>query len=264
MKKTKIIDVHAHVFPKAIQTKAVAAVGDYYSLPMRGEGSIRDLLSQGKQINVIKYVIHSIATNPNQVKTINNFVADLQQENGCFIGFGTVHPKMPEAQKEVDRIAALGLHGVKLHPEFQDFYIDDTAMLPIYECIQGKLPMLIHMGDENVTSSSPKRLAKILKMFPSLTIIAPHLGGYTMWNEVKEYLVGQNVYFDTSSALPFMTKQEAVDIIRSHGTDKVMFGTDYPMWLHKEELDRFLALGLTDEENERILYGNAARLFGVE
>ena len=263
MDTQKIIDIHTHVYPRAIRRKAVAAVGEYYTLSMFAEGSPSDLLSRGSRIGVVKYVLHPVATKAEQVKSSNLFISGLQQKNDAFIGFGTIHPKTPNPSATIDEIIRLGLHGVKLHPEFQSFYIDDTHMFPIYEAIEGRLPLLIHTGDENVTSSSPGRLAKILKLFPSLTVIAPHLGGYAMWDEVIDQLVGKDVYLDTSSSLRFLDRQKAVDIIRSHGTDKVMFGTDYPMWLPEEDLDLFYQLGLTEQENAQILYGNAARLLGL-
>lgn len=264
MSRTKVIDVHTHVFPTAIRDRAISAIGEYYTREMFGSGSLKDLLDNGDEINVVKYVIHSIATKPNQVETINNYVADLQDKNECFIGFGTIHPKTKDISETIDEVISLGLVGIKLHPEFQNFNIDDPHMLPIYEAIEDRLPLLVHMGDENTTSSSPERLSNILEMFPSLTVIAPHLGGYTMWDEVIEKLVGKNLYFDTSSALRFIDKEKAIDIIRTHGTDKVLFGTDYPMWLHNEELPLLYELGLTEEENEQILYSNAAKLLGVE
>ena len=261
---TKIIDVHAHVFPEAIKDRAVTAIGEYYQIPMNGDGAIQNLLHLGEQIGIVKYVVHNAATKPIQVKAINDFIANLQQNDDRLISFGTVHPQLLGAKKEIERIITLGLHGIKLHPEFQGFKIDDEIMMPIYGAIEGRLPMLIHMGDANVTSSSPKRLSKILKQFPNLVVIASHLGGYSMWDESMEYLVGKNVYFDTSSSLAFLAPETATNIIRSHGTDKVLFGSDYPMWLPGDELKRFLALGLSNEENEKILYSNAAKLFGVE
>lgn len=265
MDNTEIIDIHTHVYPKAIRGKALSAVGEYYEREkMYGNGSPSDLIYQGSKINVVKYILHPVATKADQVLTINQFITDLQQHNDCFFGFGTIHPETLNVGETVDSIIKAGLKGIKLHPEFQRFNIDDPHMFKIYETIEGRLPLLIHMGDENATSSSPIRLARILKMFPSLTVIAPHLGGYTMWDEVIELLVGENVYFDTSSAIRFMDKKQAVEIIRTHGTDKVMFGTDYPMWLHEKELELFYGLGLTEAENQKILYGNAARLFRID
>lgn len=264
MHTTKIIDVHTHVYPESIRGKALQAVGEYYGREMFAKGSPNDLLDQGSKINIVKYIVHPVATKADQVETNNQFITDLQQKNDCFIGFGTVHPETPNVEETIEGIMQAGLKGIKLHPEFQRFNIDDPHMFKIYQEIAGRLPLLIHMGDENATSSSPKRLAKILSMFPSLTVIAPHLGGYTMWDEVMEFLVGKNVYFDTSSAIRFMDKRQAVDIIRSHGTDKVMFGTDYPMWLHEEELELFYSLGLTEVENREILCENAIKLFDID
>jgi predicted TIM-barrel fold metal-dependent hydrolase len=128
----------------------------------------------------------------------------------------------------------------------------------------GRLPLLIHMGDERGDASSPARLLNVINAFPTLTIIAPHLGGYTKWDEAMETIIGRDIYIDTSSALAFMPPEKAAAIIRAHGIDKVLFGSDYPMWLHRDELERFFALGFTDDENEKILYSNAAKLLGVK
>ncbi len=261
---TMIIDVHTHVFPEPIRQKAVASIGSYYSQPMQGSGEIEDLFREGSPCNVVRYVIHSAATRAEQVQTINRFIKNLQDNDDRLIGFGTVHQRTKKPHEVIDEIIEMGLHGIKLHPDFQRFNIDDPKMFPIYEAMEGRLPLMIHMGDENSDASSPTRLLNIIKRFPFLTVIAPHLGGYTMWDEAMETIIGRDIYLDTSSALAFLPKEKAVRIIRAHGTDKVMFGTDYPMWLHEDELKRFFALGLSDEENEKILYGNAAKLFGVQ
>ena len=264
MKKMKIIDVHTHVFPEPIRQKAVASIGSYYDQPMQGSGEVEDLIREGSSCNVVKYVIHSAATRVEQVQTINRFIKNLQDNDDRLIGFGTVHQRTENPRTVIDEIIEMGLNGVKLHPDFQRFDIDDSTMFPIYEAMEGRLLLMIHMGDAHSTASSPARLLNIIKRFPSLTVIAPHLGGYSMWDEAMETIIGRNIYLDTSSSLAFLPKEKAVDIIRAHGTDKVLFGTDYPMWLPKDELERFFALGLSDEENEKILYGNAAKLFGVQ
>ncbi|AUS95670.1 amidohydrolase [Clostridium thermosuccinogenes] len=259
----KIIDVHAHVFPDKIADKAVGSIGEYYGVPMHGKGTASDLMESGSRINVSYYVVHSTATKVEQVKTINDFIAEQQRKNSCFIGFGTLHPDMEDVDEEVDRIISLGLKGIKLHPDFQDFCIDDERMMGIYEAVEKRLPVLLHMGDENKTSSSPKRLEKVLDRFPKLVVVAAHLGGYRMWKESMDCLVGRNVFFDTSSSLFWLDSSTAVSMIRKHGVNKVLFGSDYPMWSHEEELERFLNLGLTKEEREFILWRNAARLLNL-
>jgi len=260
----KIFDVHAHIFPEKVAEKAVESIGNFYGIRMAGAGTAEDLLDSGRRINVLKYVIHSTATRVEQVGAINDFISGVQNANNCFIGFGTLHPGLENVETEVERIISLGLKGIKLHPDFQDFNIDDSEMLPIYRTLEGRLPVLMHMGDENRTSSRPKRLARIMELFPKLTIIAAHLGGYQMWDESMEYLVGKNLYFDTSSSLWKLDRTRVVEIIRRHGVNKVLFGTDYPMWSHEDELERFNRLDLTQEEREFILWKNACRLLNIE
>jgi len=257
----KIIDIHNHIFPDKIAEKAVASTGNYYGIPMAGKGTVQDLLESGSKIRVSKYVIHSTATKPEQVKAINDYILSVQASNSSFIGFGTLHPKFDNIEHEVERIVSLDIRGIKLHPDFQRFYIDDAEMMPIYSAIQKKLPLLIHMGDENLEFSEPKRLAKILDKFPDLTVIAAHLGGYSAWDDSVKYLVGRNVYFDTSSSLMFIDKEKSMKIIKTHGVEKILFGSDYPMWSHKDELIRLCNLDLTSRELELILYENATALF---
>lgn len=264
LKATRIIDAHVHIFPEKIAEKAAESIGNYYGISMYANGTVEELVSNGDKINVDKYIVHSTATKVEQVETINDFIAETQSKNKKFIGFGTLHPGLDDVESEVNRIILLGLKGIKLHPDFQDFNIDDICMMPIYRAIEGKLPVLIHMGDEKKTSSSPERLANIIKIFPRLTVIAAHLGGYQMWEDSMKYLVGKNLYFDTSSSLAILDKEKATDLIKKHGVEKVLFGTDYPMWSHEEELQRFYNLDLTDEERELILWKNASRLLDIE
>ncbi len=258
-----IIDIHSHIFPDKIAEKAVDSIGSYYGVPMRRNGTVDGLLESGRNIGVSKYIIHSSATTVVQVKTINDYVSGVKDAHPEFVGFATLHPALEEIPAEVGRIISLGLKGLKLHPEFQHFNIDDDDMMPIYEAVEGKLPVLMHMGDQNMDSSSPARLARVLDRFPGLVVIAAHLGGYRMWDLSSDYLIGRNVYMDTSSTLAFITPERAVDMIRRHGVEKMLFGSDYPMWDHSEELARFLALDLTEEERRAILSGNARKLLSL-
>lgn len=261
---SRIIDVHCHIFPEKIAEKAVAAIGRYYNIKMfSSKGTVEQLLKSGEKIGVSKYLVHSTATKMEQVVPINNFIAETISKNKKFIGFGTLYPGLEDMDDEVDRMISIGLRGVKLHPEFQNFSLDDAGVMDIFRVIEGKLPALIHMGDENKDTSSPDKLAAILDKFPRLVVIAAHLGGYQMWNESIRYLVGKNVYFDTSSSLFKLDGPAAVEIIRRHGVEKVLFGTDYPMWGHVEELERFDKLSLTEKERKMILYENAVRLFNL-
>ena len=257
-----IIDIHNHIYPDKIAKKAVKAIGAFYEdSPMKGKGTLKDLLLSGKEACIENFVVSSAATTPNQVAVINNFMASLSAPSAKLIRFGTIHPAIKSPDSELKRIRSIGLQGIKLHPDFQRFNIDDPSMYPIYKSLEGNLPILFHIGDCRMDYSNPARLARIIDMFPGLTVIAAHLGGYSVWDELGSILIGKNVYIDTSSALMFMGPERAAEIIRAHGVDKVLYGTDYPMWSHNIELKRFLALGLSNEENKRILSTNAKELF---
>lgn len=256
-----IIDSHAHIFPTKVADRATRAIGEFYEAPMAYSGSASELLSSGSAINVERYIVHSTATRANQVVSINDFIIDEVSRESRLVGFGTIHPDFPEPEAEIDRIAKAGLRGVKIHPDFQHFPVDAPKMDAIYEILSSRgIPVLTHAGDCRYDFSGPRRIAKVLDRHPSLILIAAHFGGYTEWEESFELLAGRNLYLDTSSTLWKIKPELAIDILRKHGTEKFLFGSDFPMWDHRTELARFFALGLTDDENRAILGGNAARL----
>jgi len=256
----KVIDMHAHFFPDALAERAVANLGNYYNLKMHCNGTFSDLITRAKDAKITKLVIHSTALKKTQVEVINDSTASHISENVA--GFGTLHQDYEgDFAKEIERIKALGLKGIKLHPDFQHFNIDDKKMYPVYEIIRAhKLPILFHTGDANSPCSSPRRLAKVLNDFPGIIAIGAHLGGHDQWEEAKEYLYGKDVYIDTSSCHRSLSHLEIKNLIRSHDIDKIMFGTDYPIETFEFCIENFLKLGLTCEENEKILYSNANRL----
>lgn len=250
----EIIDAHAHIFPEKIAQSATVNIGNFYNLPMSNCGSCDKLIQSGSKIGISKYLVCSTATNPHQVNSINHFIADECSKHSSFFGFGTAHPDSKDIESDINQIISLGLHGVKLHPDFQLFNIDDKKAYPIYEMIEDRLPVLIHCGDERYNYSAPERVAKIHNDFPKLKITAAHLGGYRRWDSASECLKGlENIRFDISSSLSFMSKEYAVNLIRGYGAENCFFGSDFPMWNHKDEFEHFLALGLTDSENQLIL-----------
>ncbi|HHW32394.1 MAG TPA: amidohydrolase [Clostridiaceae bacterium] len=256
----KIMDAHVHIYPDKIADKAVDAISKYYGITMQGSGTISDLLEKGTKAGISRYLVHSTATKPEQVKPINDFISLLISQYDCFTGFGTLHPDMENIEEEIDRMISMGIKGIKMHPEFQEFYLDEDRMIPLYKAVEGRLPLLVHMGDKNKNSSSPARLAKIIDQFPKLQVIAAHLGGYSMWDESLEFLAGKNLYMDTSSSLMILDSTTAEKIIRTHGIDKIVFGSDYPMWSFEEEIDRFLKLKLTETERKMIFWDNINNL----
>ena len=161
---------------------------------------------------------------------------------------------------EIENIKKLGLHGVKMHPDTQKFNIDDERLFQMYDLIQGRLPIMLHAGDPRYSYSHPSRIRRILKMFPKLTVIAAHFGGWSLFDEAYENLKDTDCYMDVSSSLMFMSHSRAEKYISSYGADRMLFGSDYPLWSPAKELDAFLKLNLKDEEKEKILYNNAMNI----
>lgn len=262
-KKYRIIDAHCHIYPQKIAAKAVNAIGNFYGIKMAEDGTAPSLISESEPIGVEKYVVHSTATTVHQVRSINEYIYGEMQAHPEFIGFMTLHNEMTDEaiEEEVELALSRGMKGVKLHPDFQKFNIDDAEN--IYRVTAGKLPVLLHMGDKRYDFSAPERLKRMAEKYPEQVFIGAHFGGYSVWDKVECLKDLPNVYFDTSSSLFFLDKGRAADLIHRFGHQRYFFGTDFPMWKPDEELRRFLSLDLTEEEREDILYNNAAKLLKV-
>ncbi len=262
MANYRICDAHTHIFPQSIALKASVNIGEFYHIPMFADGLASSLLREGAKIGVSRYLVCSAATTPKQVSSINDFIAASCREHPEFVGLGTLHPHMEDPDAEISRICEFGFPGVKLHPDFQLFYADDPAMRPIYARLEREgLLVLFHAGDDRYDYSAPARIARVAAQFPRLRCLASHFGGYSRWSESGCYRGLSNIWFDTSSSLFRLPPSEAVAMIRSFGADRFLFGTDFPMWSHEKELQRFLALDLTEAEREQILSGTFSSLF---
>lgn len=260
-----IIDAHTHIFPDKIAGKASKSIGDFYGLGMHSSASTALLLESGAAIHTQRYLVCSSAVTPDQVTSINDFIAAECAKHPEFVGLAAMHRDFADYEAELDRVLTLGLKGVKFHNDFQKFNIDDERMFPIYEAIaKRRLKVLFHMGDARYDYSAPKRLARVCGLFPDLTVTGAHFGGYLRWEEAYDIPVFPNLYFDTSSSLAFLSKEKARRMIDKFGAERFMFGTDFPMWDSREELDRFLALDLGEEANELILWKNFYRLYGLK
>ena len=262
-----VIDSHCHIYPEKIAQKAVAGTDNFYGENSVGTGTVSNLLTLGKEAGVDHFIVQSVATTPKQVKSINEFIArEVANSNGLMTGLGTLHPDSEDIRGDVAHLLELGLRGVKLHPDIQAFKIDDYRCLKIYElCEEKGLPVLMHTGDNRYDYSNPNRLLPILEIYKGLTVIGAHLGGWSIWEEaVDSYLDMSNFYVDCSSSFPYLKPEVAKTIIRKYGADKVLFGTDYPMWSPKAEIEYFMSLDLDENEIRSILNMNAKKLFGLE
>lgn len=259
-----ILDIHAHIYPDIIAQKASDTIGEFYRLPVHHDGTLQTLLTLETAAGITKMVVHSVAVTWEKVTRINDFIAEAVHGHKNLTGFATMHPDHKHIAAEIDRAIGIGLKGLKLHPDFQHFNIDDEKAFPIYEAIAGRIPLLIHTGDKRYETSRPERMAKVLDRFPNMQTICAHLGGWSQWEDAHRILAGRpNVWVDTSSSLYAISPEAARKIISHYGVDRVIFGTDYPMWTPLEELNRLQALGFSTEDMEKMLFKNGSSLLGL-
>ena len=257
-----IIDVHTHIFPEKIAGKATASIGDFYNLPMAAVGLESSLKEEMRRAGVRHCFLLSTATTKNQVTAINDFLIETIKTNPHqFTAFGTIHIDTENPLDEIDRIRKNGITGIKFHNDFQRFAIDDPRIFPVYEKAQAeKIPIMFHAGDKRYRYTNPDKFIKLSKLFPDLIVIASHFGAYSEWDKIDDEYLATNHYFDTSSSFFALSVDKAREIIKRHGEDRFLFGSDFPMWFASDELKYIEQLDFPDNITERILFKNAEDL----
>ena len=276
MTDTAVVDFHTHAFPDRVAAKAMAALEGTYEVPSFSDATLPGLRGSMAAAGIGHCVVLPVATSPAQVPSITDWAAREQsnpeQGRGAAANtgadltiFGSLHPDMDDPIAEVARMRDLGIRGVKFHSEFQDFNPDDERMFPVYDALRGAgMIVFFHAGNEIKAlpqiRATPGRIARVLDAFPGLTVIAAHMGSYLQWDEVWEFLVGREIYFDTAFCLHKLGTQRFVDIVRGHGAQRILFGTDSPWADQAEALTSIRALPLRDDERRLIFHANARRL----
>ena len=260
----KIIDFHTHIYPEAVAEKATKSIQEFYNLDGGGTiGTTEILLERGKKAGVEKYVVLPVSIKADHTRRINEFLLTETAKHPEFIGFGTVHAEQNNIIEEGEFILNNGLKGIKMHPDTQLFNIDDERLFPLYDYIGDRLIFMFHCGDKRYDYSSPERLRKVIDNFPKLRIVAAHFGGYSVWDRAVECLKDTDCMLDISSSLMIMDEQQKQRCINTYGADRLLYGTDFPLWDPVTEVERFMKLKLTDEEREKIAFGNAERILGL-
>ncbi|MBN1522022.1 MAG: amidohydrolase family protein [Candidatus Aureabacteria bacterium] len=264
--KRKIIDIHAHAFPDDLSERALSNMEKAFRIKARCGGRVSDLISRMDEAGIDLSVLQGVALKPEQVPSINTWMGQIQSDRiRCF---GAMHPLYDRFEEELERVKAMGFWGIKFQPEFQDFWPDEERMFPFYKEMEKlKLGVLFHAGCElsrpGVIHASPERIRSVHDRFPGLLLIAGHFGGYRVWDGVERHLVGTGVLFDTACVFGDLDSQSIRRIIYSHGADKILFGSDHPLFSSREGLEGIKSLNLSEHEEDLVLGGNAWRLFGA-
>lgn len=261
-----IIDFHVHCFADELAQRAVAVLSEGAGIPARSDGTVSGIRASMKKAGVDASVLLSIATKPQQTTKINQWAASIQADD--IIPFGTLHPDFGDWKAELTRISSDGLKGIKFHPEHQLFYVDDSKMFPIYEkAAELGLIVLFHAGvDIGLPAPyhcTPERLQKVVRQFRGAKFVAAHMGGFDYWDEVEQFLAGEDLFLDTSYSLQRMSREQFDRIALKHGYDKILFATDSPWGDQSEEVARFESLMLTEDRKKAVMGENAAKLLGL-
>ncbi len=263
-----IVDFHAHAFPDDLADRAIETLNG--QIPRHAwavlDGTVSDLLRSMDEAGIERSVIASIATKPSQTASILRWSGTIRGER--IIPFGSVHPESADPAEDVARIADAGLRGVKLHAMYQDFTVDERRMWPIYEAIAGRgLILLFHAGRDvafplDDHRAAPGRILGVHRAFPGMRVVAAHMGGWKMWNEVAETLAGEDVWLETSYSFGMGAEGALGEIIGRHPRERILFGTDSP-WTDQAQTLRLVRQAFPDAETQRmVLWENAERLLG--
>lgn len=260
-----IVDAHVHIYPDKIAQRAVESVRGFYGLGgmHSTSGTVQSLL-QDVGSPITHRIVYSVAVKPSTVRSINDFIAAQCAERPGFLGFMAMHQDFPDPQAEIERAMGLGLRGIKLHPDTQGVNADDPRLMDVYEIAQAKrLPVVIHAGDYRFDYSHPRRIANVLRTFPDLVVDAAHFGGWSIFDVGADLLRCERCFVDTSSSLQFVGERHFRELIDLYGFDRVLFGSDFPMWDPDEQVRRLDDLGLTPREFELLTWHNAESFLGT-
>lgn len=259
----RIIDVHTHVFPDALAASAVASLEEQGGIKSHYDGTLAGLLAAMDRACVDVSVTQAVATRPAQVRTINDWAAS--SASARIVPFGAMHPDFENPAEEIARMRSLGMLGFKMHPEFQAFAPDEQRVQPIFAAALAEgLIVFMHAGEDACVPTlhgTPESFARMLDAHPGLTVVLAHMGGWQQWDGVVAQLVGRHdFYVDTAYTLGHLPDERFVELVRLHGADRVLFGSDGPWTDAAEEIAHLRRLGLSADELDAILGGNAERL----
>ncbi|SEM50841.1 hypothetical protein SAMN04489760_1192 [Syntrophus gentianae] len=262
------IDFHTHIYPDRVAAKTVAAVRQRAGVEAYTDGTLEGLKRSMAAAGIDLSVVAAVATRPEQVSSIQKWMTSIRQPG--IETLATLHPAAPQNSDQIEMLKRAGFRGFKLHPDYQDFFVDESRMYPIYETVAAEgMFILFHAGVDrglpHPVHATPKRLAAVHEDIPELCMIVAHLGGEEAYEEAAEHLLGRDLYMDTSFVLRKMPRKFLERFLKEHPSDRLLFASDSPWTDQGEELQFLLQLPfLTESDKGKISCSNAARLLGLE
>jgi len=259
-----IIDFHTHAFPDELSGRVIKMLEDEGGVKAHLNGTISSLLSSMDRCGIERSVICNIATNPSQFPSILKWCKKIASER--IIPLPSFHPYDPEFSERIDSIKGEGFKGIKFHPYYQKFIMNEDRLFPVYEKISREnLLLVMHTGFDFAFPwdriCDPAMILQITERFPSLKLVTTHLGAWKQWEEVEQLLLGRTIYMEISFALDYMGETDSIrNIFMNHPPEYIIFGTDSPWTDQQNTLSLLKSLNLGEHKERLILRENALTL----
>jgi len=267
---THVLDFHNHIFPEKVADQVISSLQKEIGFTPYGTGTISGLREEMRASGVKACVTLAVAVSPRLVESTNTWIFSRKEDS--FIPIGSIHPLFEEYKSEVKRLKEAGIKGIKFNSLFQKIHPDDPRAFPLYEeIINHGMFFIFHSGPGLMAKpgeevmATPERIARLLHIFPKISMVVAHFGGFHMTDEARKHLLGKEVYIDTSypPGLCLQSQDWVIDRIQRHDSDRILFGTDTPFARQKEDVQYLLNLPISMDLKEKILWKNGRKLLGL-
>ena len=282
-----IIDSHCHIFTERIVLNTTAKTSMVNNLRLNTRGASERLrpasLQESLERNGIAKCLLLPTASPGKVVNENNRFIEISARFSCLSTLATLHPMMRRLEDEIQRIFDFGIEGFKFSSFSQRFDLlspeSDAMLAEISKSANSRniRPKVVfdtfvgadmYFGARPDHLSTPSKLSQLVHRYQGIDFICAHMGGLLAdFDEIREALCPlDNLYLDTSNAAHTLKEDQFIDLLKIHGASHILFGTDWPWFLHEKELVRIGSLlvnaNFSESEQASVLGGNAKALFG--
>ena len=268
-----VIDFHTHVFPDKIAESTIKALQEKADNKPYTDGTIQGLLNAMDRANADICVTLPVLTKPTQFESVAKFACFIndtfKDKQKKLISFGGIHPKCDDISGKMKYLKELGIKGVKIHPDYQETFIDDYGYFEILKSAkENDMIVVTHSGVDDgfldrPVMCPPEKVIKLIKEVNHDKFVLAHYGSHLLWEKALDVLAGENVFFDTAFIFHEINEKTFKDILTKHGADKILFATDCPWRDIKDDLSILKSYNLSKESEDKILYKNAIKLLGI-
>ena len=265
-----IIDFHTHIFPEKIAPKTIAFLSAKSGVRNNTSGTADALVQSMTEGGVDRSVILPVATKPSQFDSINRYAVFINEHySDKLLSFGGIHPYSGDCAQELEQIKSMGLKGIKLHPDYQDFFFNDIRCKRlIYRACELGLVITVHAGRDigynDPVHCTPQMVREVVDEVCPEKLVLAHMGGWDMWQDVEKLLCGRNIWLDTAFCLEYMSEESFLSLVDKHGYRRILFATDSPWSPQKAYVEKITGLLPDESIRKAVLGGNAEKLLNED